>query len=405
MRTLFKGGNVFDGVAEPGTADIVVEDGRIVDVGPGLDGDVAVDVSGRAVLPGLIDCHVHVVIDHVDMLRHLQTPYSYTYFKIARNLEAILKVGVTTIRDAGGADLGIKQAVEHGLVNGPRMQVAITLISQTGGHSDSWMVSGCSLSMLGANPGVPEAIVDGPEEMRRKVRELVRAGADWIKLASSGGVMSPRDDPKHAHFRDDELQMAVSEAAAADLYVMAHAQANEGIKNAVRNGVRSIEHGIYLDEEAIGLMLEHGTYFVPTLTAPMSIIDAAESGQGFSEASKQKVHMVFETHRESFRKAQEAGVKICMGTDTVGWPHGRNLEELQVMAELGMPPIEVLRSTTSVAAELLRVSDELGSIAPGKRADLVVLDGDPLDVSKMTDRVVAVFKDGSLVVGEGSFGE
>src|SRR5690349_2773815 len=153
MRTVFRGGTLFDGTgAPPASADVVVEDGRFVDVGAGLDGDVAIDVSGKALLPGLIDCHVHVVVDHVDMMRHLQEPYSYRFYKIARNLEAILRVGVTTVRDAAGADMGIKQAVADGLINGPRMHIAIALLSQTGGHSDSWMPSGCTLDVIRDNP-------------------------------------------------------------------------------------------------------------------------------------------------------------------------------------------------------------------------------------------------------------
>jgi imidazolonepropionase-like amidohydrolase len=402
IRTVFSGGEVFDGSgAPPARADVVVEDGRIVDVGIGLDGDEQVDVTGRTLLPGMFDCHVHLIIDHIDIWRHLQTPFSYKYFVAAKNLAAILGVGITTVRDAAGADLGIKEAAATGIIPSPRVQIAISMLSQTGGHADSWMASGVCLHAIDEVPGSPSGVVDGPEEMRKRVRELIRAGADVIKVASSGGVMSPRDNPRHAHFRAEELEMAVSEAAAAGLGVMAHAQATEGIKNAVRAGVRSIEHGIFLDDEAIEMMLERGTYLVPTLMAPHSVIDAAGEGASITDASLAKARSVIEAHAESFRKAAAAGVKIAMGTDAVGYPHGRNLEELELMAANGLAPVDVLRSATSVAADLLGVSEDLGTIAPGKRADVVVLQGDPFDFAKMRSRVERVYKDGKLVATGG----
>jgi imidazolonepropionase-like amidohydrolase len=198
----------------------------------------------------------------------LQSPFSYRFFETVRNLAATLRVGITTVRDAAGADAGVRQAVADGLVQGPRLQISVTLLSQTGGHGDGWFRSGQVLNFWPTYPGMPDGLVDGPEAMRRKVRELVRAGADVIKVATSGGVLSPTDDPRHAHFRDDELTALVAEAAAAGRWVMAHAQAADGIKAAVRAGIRSIEHGIYLDDEAIELMLDRGTWLVPTLVAP-----------------------------------------------------------------------------------------------------------------------------------------
>jgi imidazolonepropionase-like amidohydrolase len=233
--------------------------------------------------------------------------------------------------------------------------------------------------------------------MRRVVRELVRAGADVIKVATSGGVLSPRDDPKHAHFRMEELEVLVSEAAAAGVWVMAHAQATEGIKNAIRAGIRSIEHGIYLDDEAISMMLEQGTYLVPTLVAPQGVISAAEAGAQIPEASLAKAREVVEIHRESFHKAVEAGVKVAMGTDSGVTPHGENLRELVLMTEGGMTPGQALVATSATAAELMGVQDELGSLEPGKRADLVVVEGDPFDLKTLPERIEAVYKDGQRV--------
>src|SRR5207245_1818070 len=182
----------FDGTGAPiGEADVAVSDGWIAEVGAGLDGDELVDVSGLTLLPGLFDCHVHVMFGHVDMWRLMQTPFSYQFYDAIRNLEATLRVGITTVRDAGGADLGVKQALEERIVQGPRVQISIAMLSQTGGHGDGWLPSGARSEIFPVYPGCPDSIVDGPDEARRKVRELVRAGAEVIKIATSGGVLSP----------------------------------------------------------------------------------------------------------------------------------------------------------------------------------------------------------------------
>jgi imidazolonepropionase-like amidohydrolase len=399
-RTLFAGGRVFDGTGSPpAEADVVVEDGRILEVGPGLDGEETVDVGGRHLLPGLFDCHTHVTLSNVSLLGSLQTPFSYRFFETVQNLAATLRVGITTVRDAAGADAGVKQAVDDGLVPGPRLQISVALLSQTGGHGDGWYRSGQVVKFWPVYPGMPDGLVDGPEAMRRKVRELVRAGADVIKVATSGGVLSPTDDPRHAHFRDDELAALVAEAAAAGRWVMAHAQAADGIKAAVRAGIRSIEHGIYLDDEAIGLMLDRGAWLVPTLVAPRGVLAAAEAGMTIPDAARRKAVEVAEAHADSFRRAVAAGVKVAMGTDSGVTPHGRNLAELELMAKGGMTPAQVLAATTSSAAELLGLSGELGTLEPGKRADVVVVDGDPFELATLGDRIVAVVKDGRLVAG------
>ncbi len=400
-RLLFRGGAVFDGTgAAPAPADVVVADGRIVDVGGDLDGDEVVEVSGKTLLPGLFDCHVHVVLTQVDPLRNMQLPFSYQFFAAARNLRRLLDLGITTVRDAHGADLGVKRAVEDGLVPGPRVQISIAMISQTGGHGDTWMPGGGHLSIFSAaHPGRPSSLVDGPLEMRRKVRELVRAGAEVIKVATSGGVMSPQSDPRHGHFDSEELGVLVAEAHAAGCYVMAHAQATAGIKAAVRAGARSIEHGIFLDDEAIDLMLGRGTWLVPTLLAPQGLLAAMAEGGSFTDATIRKAHEVLYAHRESFGRAVEAGVRIAMGTDSPVSPHGTNLRELEHMVSCSsMSPADALVAATSSAARLLRVADALGTVEPGKRADLVVVGGG-LELPGLEDRVEQVWMDGRQVAG------
>ena len=401
MRTVFAGGRVFDGTgAAVAEADVAVGDGRIVEVGVGLDGDEQVDVAGSTLLPGLFDTHVHVMVGHVDVWRLMQEPFSYRFYDAIRNLDATLRIGITTVRDAGGADLGVKQALEEGIVRGPRVQISIKMLSQTGGHGDGWLPSGAHSQLFAAYPGSPSSIVDGPDEVRRKVRELVRAGAEVIKIATSGGVLSPRDKPQQPGFDAEEIEAIVAEARAAGLWVMSHAQSIEGIKNAVRAGVRSIEHGIYLDDEAVELMLDRGAYLVPTLVAPLGVIKAAEAGASMPEVAVLKAREVVEAHRDSFRRAVEAGVKVAMGTDAGVIPHGDNLEELQLMADHGgMSPEDVLVATTRSAAELMGLERELGTIEPGKRADLVAVGGDPFDFRDLAGRIERVYQDGRLVAG------
>jgi imidazolonepropionase-like amidohydrolase len=399
-RTILAGGRVFDGTGAPvRDADVVIEAGRIVAVGPGLDGDEVVDVAGRCLLPGLFDYHTHVTLSDVDLLGNLQRPFSYRFFQTVGNLAATLAAGITTVRDAAGADAGVKRAVADGLVPGPRLQISVTLLSQTGGHGDGWFASGQQVRFWPVHPGAPDGLVDGPEQLRRKVRELVRAGADVIKVATTGGVLSPSDDPRHAHFREDELVALVAEAAAAGRWVMAHAQGADGITAAVRAGIRSIEHGIFLDDEAIELMLERGTWLVPTLVAPRGVLAAAAAGVPLPDAAVRKAAEVCEAHADSFRRAVAAGVKVAMGTDSGVTPHGRNLAELELMAKGGMAPAAVLQATTTSAAALMGLEAELGTLEPGKRADVVAVDGDPFELATLPDRVAAVWQDGRLVAG------
>lgn len=397
-RTVFSGGRVFDGTNLV-SADVAVEADRVVEVGPGLDGDDAVDVTGRSVLPGLMDCHVHVVLDVIDAFEAMFRPFSYQFYVAARNLRTLQRLGITTARDAAGADLGVKRALADGLITGPRLQISIAMISQTGGHGDDWCPSGRHASIFSApHPGRPRGVVDGPDAIRAKCRELIQAGADVLKVATSGGVLSPGTNPRLGHFRADELAVLVAEARAAGLAVMAHAQASEGIKSAIRAGVRSIEHGVFLDDEAIGLMLQQGTWLVPTLVAPQGVLEAMASGVALADSVKAKITEVCEAHIESFRRAVDAGVKVAMGTDAPVMPFGRNLEELSRMIEFSsMTPAQALRSATAGAAELLGVADQLGTLEPGKRADLVVVEGNALDLVRLDERIEQVWQDGVRV--------
>ena len=394
-RTLFHGGTVFDGTgAPPGPADVVVEGSRIVDIGIGLDGDEAVDCAGHAVLPGLFDCHVHLMLDGVDPMKWLHDPFSLPFYRSIHTMRATLATGITTVRDAGGADLGLKEAQRTGLVAGPRTQISVNMLSQTG---DPWEASGCAIPIFVPHPGRPSTVVDGQDEARRAVRELIRAGADVIKIATSGGVLSTRDDPRHGHFRDAEVAVMVEEAAAAGMFVMSHAAGADGIKVALRNGVRSIEHGVFLDDEAIELMLARDAWLVPTLIAPRGVLAAADAGLPLAANIVEKARLTSAAHRESIARAVAAGVRVAFGTDTGVTPHGRNLDELPLMVDCGLTPAQALHAATVSAARLMGLDNELGSIERGKRADLVLVSGDPLDVDTIAGRITRVYQDGRLV--------
>ncbi len=399
-RTVFTGGRVFDGSGSPlAEADVVIEDGRIVEVGPGLDGDAGVDCSGKALVPGLFDCHVHLASRHEDLdeIRVMYEPFSLPFFRMAENLRNTLALGITTVRDAAGADAGLKRAVEEGVLVGPRMQISVNMLSMTGGHSDAWLPSG-GLHPWGVGyPGMPSGLCDGVEGVTAKVREMIRSGADVIKIASSGGFLSPSDDPSQPNFSQAEVDAIVAAASDLGRWVMSHAHGAGGIKRAVRAGVRSIEHGTFLDDEGIELMLERGTWLVPTLTAG-DTTDEMAADPRIPEPVREKLRGLGRPELEAFGRAAEAGVKVAMGTDCPVAPHGTNLRELQLMAEHGFSPTQAFVAATSSAAELMGLGDQLGTLEQGKRADVVVIDGDPLDLATLKDRVEQVWKDGVRVV-------
>jgi imidazolonepropionase-like amidohydrolase len=399
-RLVLSGGRVFDGTgAAVADADVLIEEGRFLDVGPGLDGDESVDVSGKTLLPGLFDTHVHLAsrYEDFDEWRLLNEPFSLPFFRMGENLRRTLALGITTVRDAMGADAGLRGAVEEGTLVGPRMQISVTMLSITSGHNDPWLPSG-GVGPYGVEyPGMPSGICDGVDGVTRKVREVIRAGADVVKIASSGGFFSPSDDPMEPNFSQEEVDAIVSAAADLNTWVMAHAHGPEGIKRAIRAGVRSIDHGTFLDEEAVEMMLDRGTWLVPTLTAGDTTEELAEDPH-LSQVVREKLRGLGRPEFDSFRLAAEAGVKVAMGTDCPVAPHGTNLHELQLMAENGFTPTQALVAATSSAAELMGLQGELGTIAPGKRADVVVVEGDPFEFETLKERVEQVWKDGRRVV-------
>jgi imidazolonepropionase-like amidohydrolase len=356
-------------------------------------------VTGRTLLPGLFDTHVHVAMRYEDFdeWRMMNEPFTLPFFRVGEALRTTLALGITTVRDAMGADAGLKAAVEEGTLIGPRMQISVTMLSITGGHNDPWLPSGGTGPWAVGYPGMPSGVCDGVDGVTRKVREVIRAGADVIKIASSGGFFSPSDDPMEPNFSQEEVDAIVKTAADLGTWVMSHAHGPEGIKRAVRAGVRSVDHGTYMDQEAAEMMVDRGTWLVPTLTAGDTTEELAEDPH-LSEVVREKLRGLGRPEFDAFRLAADAGVKVAMGTDCPVAPHGTNLHELQLMAENGFTPTQALVAATSSAAELMGLQDQLGTIAVGKRADVVVVNGDPFAFETLKDRVEQVWKDGVRVV-------
>ena len=362
-------------------------------------GATRVDAEGLTLLPGLIDCHVHLRSrgNGRDLAEQLATPPSLWWLNAVPAARATLEAGFTAVRDAGGTPAGVRMAIERGFFPGPRLKVAVTALSQTGGHTDQHFP--CGVNLTPALPDVPNPVVDGVDPMRQRVRETIRAGADWIKLCTSGGVLSPSDLPHHATLTPEEIRAAVEEAAAQGRKVMAHAQANAGIKNALRAGVATIEHGVWLDGDAIEMMLDGGRALIPTLVAPRWVTRHAEQGRMPSWAAE-KGRAVFEDHQASIRLAIESGVKVAFGTDTGVGPHGSNGEEFLLMRELGMSPADCIRSATAVAAEVVGWRGLAGTLAPGAFGDVIGVPGNPLDDLELlarSENVRLVIKGGEVV--------
>jgi imidazolonepropionase-like amidohydrolase len=405
--TLIRNATLIDGTGKPpvDNAAILIKDNRIDSAGSAgeikfPDAEmIEIDAGGGFILPGFFDTHVHLLFEGFNMVREMQEPFSTRFFKSVDYMRRTIEAGVTSVRDAGGADAGVKKSVESGEIVGPRMQISISVLTITGGHGDGWMLSGNEWELFPGYPGYPHGRVDGEEHVRKKVREVLRAGAEVIKICATGGVLSPTDHPEFIQFSPEELRIIVEEAKfRRGIKVMAHAQGAEGIKNAVRAGIHSIEHGIYLDDEAIDLMLENGTFLVPTLLAPVGVLEASEKG-GIPDYGIRKAREVIDIHKESIAKAYKAGVKIAMGTDSAVTPHGENLRELGLMVDIGMNPMETIVSSTSLAAECLGWDEHLGSLETGKLADLIITKSNPLkDIHSLEngDNIELVMKDGVI---------
>jgi imidazolonepropionase-like amidohydrolase len=400
MRTLLRGGAVLD--VDTGTlrrADVLLQGRRIAAVGPGLAvGDArVVELGGRTVMPGLIDCHVHVCAD--GMVSYPTLFPSLVTARAARLLNETLLRGFTTIRDMGGADAGLRCAVEDGLFAGPRMFVSGRPLSQTGGHGDMRNpADACPACTLRAEANMM-VVADGVDGVRRAAREEIRRGVDQIKIMASGGISSPADPVDYDQYALDEIAAVVDEAVRARKYVAAHAYTPTAISRAVGSGVRTIEHGNFLDEDAAALMAARGAILVPTLVVYRRVVQHAAE-VGISAFHLEKAREVLATGTRSLEIAQRAGVRMALGTDLFRAPKQYQAEELLIRAE-ALPVAEVLRQATIHGAEVVRMQGRLGRIAEDYLADLLVVEGDPLaDLRVLQDQgahIAMIVKDGAFV--------
>jgi imidazolonepropionase-like amidohydrolase len=365
-------------------ASVVVEEERIREVrlagsGPTGGHEAIVDCSGMTLMPGLTDAHVHIGAVDVNILdQHREHPSNLVALMMARILEDTLQQGFTTIRDAGGADWSFKAAVERGIVEGPRLLVSDRPISQTGGHGDWRRITETqSPEIFCPTAGMRSVVCDGVDEVRRAAREQLRLGADQIKVMASGGAMSPADELSATQYALEELRAAVEVAEAARTYVMAHAYNDESVRNCLKSGVRSIEHGNLIDEETARIIAESGAYLVPTLVTYEAL---SEEGRdyGVPEDVIRKIDEARALGIRALRFAYESGVRIASGSDLLGPLQDRKARELEIKTEV-MSPMESLVSATRTNAELFDMEDKIGTVEAGKLADLIVVEGNPLE--------------------------
>ncbi len=382
---------------------VVGDDGRIAAIGRGKgsvpDGATILDVGNATVVPGLIDCHVHLAGIHETTDEYLSRTYTETVGAMLAGGRAFLESGVTTMRDAGGAPAGLRRLFASGWP-GPRLQVSAVPISITGGHGDGMSPSGVDLDPDRPFTELPSGTADGPHEVRKAVRAQIRAGADWIKTFATGGVYSMMDAPGAVQYTIEEIGVMVEEARLAGLKgVLAHAENAAGIKQAVRAGVRSIEHGDGIDDEAIDLMLERGVPLVPTFLISYRMLEPDLIQKGITPPwAVEKQQALMPALEANFRHAIERGIRVAMGTDGLRGDHLPR--ELTHMVDHGVTPLGALHAATIEAARLLDLSADLGTIEVGKIADLAVVSGDPLAEPQLWSepaRVVAVVQSGKVV--------
>jgi imidazolonepropionase-like amidohydrolase len=403
---VLKAARMFDGKSNslltPGL--VVVTDGKIVSVGSAAsapsDAEV-IDLGDATLLPGFIDAHTHLTMMYSEdyaraALDGLRKPIPEMALDASVNARITLLAGFTTVRDVGSTeylDAGLRNAINRGVVPGPRMLVAVHAIGATGGHCDE---TGYREGALGKETGPEVGVINGADEARRAVRLAHKYGATVIKTCATGGVLSLADAVDTPQLTQAELDAIVDEAHALRLKTAAHAHGAEGAKRAIRAGIDSIEHGSFLDEEALNLMKAKGTYYVPTLMAVQGLSEQIQKGVPIPPAIKVKADAAIAAVHQTFKNAIAKNIKIGLGTDAAVYPHGRNAEEFHQMVDLGMKPVDALKAGTSNDADLLGLADKIGTLEAGKLADLVAVPGDPTQNIRQTEHVFFVMKEGVI---------
>jgi imidazolonepropionase-like amidohydrolase len=403
---VLKAARMFDGksnaLVTPGL--VVVTGDKIAGVGGGTPipaGAEVIDLGDATLLPGFIDAHTHLTMQYTTdykqaALNNLQKTIPEMALDSIANARVTLLAGFTTVRDVGShdfLDVGLRNAIRDGKVIGPRMLVCVHAIGSTGGHCDE---TGFRAGVFGHETGPEQGVINGPEQARYAVRLNRKYGADVIKVCATGGVMSLADDVDTPQLTQEELNAIVDEAHALRRKTAAHAHGAEGAKRAIRAGIDSIEHGSFLDDEALDMMKQRGTFYVPTLMALQGLQEQMDSGMYIPPAVRAKAELAEASLHKTFQKALAKGVKIGLGTDAAVYPHGRNAEEFHQMTDLGMKPIDALKAGMSSDAELLGLADKIGTLETGKYADVVGVPGDPVQNIRETEHVFFVMKAGVI---------
>jgi imidazolonepropionase-like amidohydrolase len=408
---VLKAARLFDGRGDATLPNgvVIVEGDKIKAAGSGLPipaGARVIDLGDATLLPGLIDAHTHLAFASYDnwlqgTLEGLRRTVPEKSIQATAHARATLMAGVTTVRDVGSleyVDVGLRDAIRDGVVPGPRMLVAVHSLGARGGHCDD---TGFPYGRFGAEPGIEVGIASGADSFRDAVRFQVKYGADVIKICATGGVLSLTDEVDTPQLTQEEMNAIVEEAHRLRKKVAAHAHGAEGAKVAIRAGVDSIEHGSFLDDEALRMMKERGTYLVPTLLAGEYTAGRA-AVRGYPPEIEAKAKAALAARSDMFRKALRMGVKIAFGTDSAVSPHGINAQEFGLMVGLGMKPADALRAATSAAADLLGLSKTLGTLGAGKTADVIAVPGDPLADVKVMEKVSFVMKGGQVFRHDGA---
>ncbi len=401
QKTYIWCGTLIDGISDDSKKNmtIIVEKNKITGVENGFSrpgtNDKSIDLKTKTVTPGWIDMHVHLE-QETNPNRYMETftynPADYAYQSV-RFSEVTLLAGFTTVRDLGGTgvNISLRNAINKGWIKGPRVYTAGKAIATTGGHADP--TNGYRKELMG-DPGPAQGVANGADECRQAVRQRYKEGSDLIKITATGGVLSVAKSSSNPQFTEEEIKAIVETAKDYGFKVAVHAHGAEGMKRAIRAGVNSIEHGTFMDDEAIALFKQYGTYYVPTITAGKSVADSAKKPGYYPDMVTPKALEVGPKIQATFAKAYKAGVKIAFGTDAGVYKHGMNWLEFGYMIEAGMKPMDAIKSATINAADLLGEKEKLGSIEVGKLADVVAVDGDPLTDPKVFGKVVFVMKDG-----------
>jgi len=401
QRTLIHCGHLIDGKirnAQP-RMTIIIQGKEIAGVEKGFaiagTGDQLIDLSGKTVMPGLIDLHVHIESEtnRDQALQRFTLSEADVAFRATLFAKKTLMAGFTTVRDLGGSgvNIALRNAINQGFVEGPRIITAGKSLATTGGHADP--TNGYRKDLMG-DPGPKEGVINSPEEARQAVRQRYKEGADLIKITATGGVLSIAKDGSGPQFTDAELKAVIETARDYGMQVAAHAHGAEGMRRAVLAGVTTIEHGTKMTEEVMDLMKQHGTFYVPTITAGKFVAEQAKVPNYYHAAVVPKALEIGPQIQETFRKAYRRGVKIAFGTDAGVFPHGENAKEFTYMVEAGMPAMEAILSATVVNAGILGLGDKIGTLEAGKLADIIATDDNPLERIGTLEDVAFVMKEG-----------